>query len=212
MATTSYTTKNRVISGLNLVAGDIDSGWLTMADAEIEARTGIVWEQTVAGTILYVDGNEERFIQLPTNYINAITAITTQDINNANDTTVDTDDVSIDNDNATVWRHTDAELSENFEESAPVWPKGIRNCIFTGTFGKATPESIKELATLIVWRKILQVYGKRVDFDSVRYATGRFNESLMKRRSIDEMIEYYFKTIIPVTPSFEWGVLGVVKP
>lgn len=202
-----YTTKAKCVEGQSkVVANDIPDNWLTEADEIINQRTGNTW--SVHNATVDLDGNGERFIQLPKDYINSLSAVTMGDENNENIETLDLTELITDKNNAIVWRKTDTELSEVLDEDSPVWLKGNQNCHFTGSFGKATPEIIKAVATLIVQDKMLRIMGNKVDFDTIQYQTGKFIDKRLTRKSMDEIIEHYLTILVPDFPAIAWGATG----
>ena len=61
-----------------------------------------------------------------------------------------------------------------------------------------TPDYIKMISKLIVWRQLQQVIPEFVDFDTIREQTGRFTtvSKDVGRMSLDELITMHFNKVV----------------
>ena len=200
--------KADVIKGHSrLSEDDIHEQWIEDAENEIETRTGVKyyeWEGT-----LNVDGTDEKWIDLPVDYVAEITAVTEGDYDDDDIATIELTKLHLDGEEARYWIKEDETVASSAQDElkGTVWTDGIKNVHITGTFGKVTPPLVRQLAVFMVLRRVSDIMPNKVNMDLVRTQTARWTEVRQSGRfTFDELIERMFATI-PLTPQMRYGTV-----
>jgi len=182
----SYTTKASALIFLqnyysSAALTDITDYLLNASDEEINYRTDTQWSEDTEDQTITMDGNAERFIQVPIRPIISITSITI--------ISMDEDETSLDlsgtnrevrwNDETGMIERID--VTENSlierdwdEQEGAVFPEGIGNIQIVGKFGRAAPSMLELIANLIILRYMTQIDAENYKTDLISETMGKY--------------------------------------